>query len=620
MISIELLADEEHLGKGEASMMIGPLSVTGEITLTSKRIHFEPNRLNKLVGVKPLTLETRSIKQLSIVGIDRVITVVANEKTFKFMGKWAKTVHDRLQGQLHGIEDHNQTLDGFALDERYILQTTLDYSATTVVMVGGDVTVTARHVRFTPGVLEKLMWRDLRIEVDIEQIEDLELTSPRRMQFRIGEDKYPFAGAAAARTYAAIWAARQHIVSGLPNREFVFEVTAASIQRGVLSHPGILVQTRTELTFFLGGALDALVGIPAVSHYRWADMGQIDLSQPGKLGVETSSQRVVFLIPNLGDLETAYLRGFCRLNTEDRNVLGLNDTPFLQDQDREEAAAITEQLGLTWGDRLPKLAGQTLALWGPALRVSRKVGCRRGHIGVFDEYVLWIPEGGTALGVNPLVLPIAHLQRVEFGDNSGSDLRLHLGGNELRLLPATEQRFTQPFWQMVGDRAAEISVLQQDGKEAPNQSPDVWNRRTTYRVGLPLRHHIPLELRLMGTDERPVLLGRLTNLSLGGIGFASATTLQTGTTVLVSMPQGESRNTSFRANVIYSCQVGRRKLIFSGLEFASMGPADRDELRRLWTACQRIEVQTQRGMDDRDVDPLVETPNEDHADPREDDT
>jgi c-di-GMP-binding flagellar brake protein YcgR len=171
-------------------------------------------------------------------------------------------------------------------------------------------------------------------------------------------------------------------------------------------------------------------------------------------------------------------------------------------------------------------------------------------------------------------------------------------------MPPKERRFTEPFWQLVGDRAAEITVNQRDGQDAPSQSPDVWNRRNTYRVGLPVRHHIPLELRLIGSEKSSVLPGRLTNLALGGIGFASAATLQVGSTVLISMPQGESRNTNFRADVIYSRQVGRRKLIFSGLEFTAMNPIEQDELRRLWTACQRIEVQIQRGMDERDIDPL----------------
>jgi len=610
MTRFELLVDEEHLGKGEASMMIGPLSVIGDLTLTSHRIHFEPNRLNKLVGVKPLTLTISSIKAVSIVGIDQVITIQSTEKKLKFMGKWAKAVHDRLQGRLHGIEDLDQTFDGFALDERYILQASLDYSASSVVMVGGDLTVTARHVRFTPSALEQLMWRDLKIELAIEAIEDLELTGPRRLTFRVGEDSHRFAGVAATRAYAAIWAAQQHIASELPNRDFVFEIAVASFQRGVLAHPGILVQTRDGLTFFVGGSLDTLVGVPPISHYLWADIRQLDLSQAGKLGIDSRSHRVVFSIPNLANLEFAYLRGFSRIEGRNGRVLGLSDDPVLRREDQEDAANIVDELSATWGARLPTLTGQTLALWGPALRVSHKVGCRRGHIAVFDEYVLWIPAGGTVLGVNPLVLPIAKLQRVGIGDKTGPDLRLHLGGNELRLLPATEQRFTQPFWQLVGDRAAEITVNQADSQEAPSQSPDVWNRRITYRVGLPVRHHIPLELRLIAGEESTVTPGRLTNLSLGGIGFASAITLQVGTTVLVSMPQGESRNTNFSARVIYSRRVGRRKLIFSGLEFTTLSSFEHDELRRLWTACQRIEVQIQRGMDERDILPLAKILNE----------
>lgn len=607
MAGIEITTEEELLGKGECSMMIGPLSVIGELTLTSQRVHFEPNRLNKLVGIKPLTLRTGDIDKVEVVGIDRVITIATGDKTTKFMGKWAKAVHDRLQGQLSGTVDHRDTLDGFALDERYIVQATLDYSATAVVMVGGDVTVTTRHLRFTPSTLEKLMWRNLRVEVAIEAVEDLKLTGPRRLQFRVGEDIHRFAGAAATRVYAAIWAAQEQVASERPSRDFVFEVAGASMQRGVLTHPGLLIQTYTGLTFLLGGSLDALVGIPAISNYLWADLSHMELMPGGKIMLARGAEQVSFAIANLPDYETGFLRGYSQVEGPAAQVLGLSEDPIVREEDREAAAEIAAQLVATWGARLPDLSNQTLALWGPGLRVSRKVGCRRGNVGVFDEYVLWIPEGGIATGLNPIVLPIAQLQRIALQDKSVPDLRLRVGGGELHLMPPTQQRFTEPFWDLVGDRAAEITLRQRDAREAPSQSPDVWNRRNTYRVGLPVRHHVPLEIRIVGTEEATPLSGRMTNLSLGGIGFASATSLPVGTDLLVSMPQGESRNTSFLATVIYSRQVGRRKLILSGLEFAQMSPLQQDELRRLWTACQRIEVQIERGMDERDIESLVES-------------
>jgi hypothetical protein len=607
MAAIEITADEKLLGKGECSMMVGPLSVIGELTLTSQRVHFEPNRLNKLVGIKPLTLRTDDIDKVEVVGIDRVITIATGDKTTKFMGKWAKAVHDRLQGQLSGTVDHRQTLDGFALDERYIVQTTLDYSATAVVMVGGDVTVTAYHLRFTPSALEKLMWRNLKVEVEIEAVEDLKLTGPRRLQFQVGEDAHRFAGAAATRVYAAIWAAQEQIKSARPSGDFVFEVAGASMQRGVLSHPGLLVQTRTGLTFLLGGALDALVGIPSISHYLWAEVSHIELMPGSRIMLASGAGQVVFTITNLPDYETGFLQGYSQVEGSSAQVLGLNDDPILREEDRAAASEIAAELVATWGARLPDLSDQTLALWGPALRVSRKVGCRRGHVAVFDEYVVWLPEGGIATGLNPIVLPIAKLQRIELQDKSVPGLRLRVGGGELHLMPPTQQRFNEPFWELVGDRAAEITLRQRDAQEAPSESPDVWNRRNTYRVGLPVRHHVPLEIRVVGTEEARPIAGRMTNLSLGGIGFASATTLRVGTDVLVTMPQGESHNTNFLATVIYSRQVGRRKLIFLGLEFTQMSPLQKDELRHLWTACQRIEVQIQRGMDEKDIESLIDS-------------
>lgn len=606
-MGIKLQKDELLLGEGECSMMVGPLSVAGDLVLTTQRIHFNPSRLNKMVGVKPLSLKVSKMDKVEIVGIDRVVTISSGDKTTKFMGKWAKTVHDRLQALIAGTLEPSDTLDGFGVNERYLVQTGIDYSATSVLMVGGEITVTGRSLRFTPSTLERLMWRKLKIETAIEGIEELTLESNRRVSFRLGKDTHRFAGGPARKIYSAILAAKAHRASGRSEEQFIYDVANASIHRGVLSHPGLLVETWDGLTFLVGGALDKLVGVAPVSVLPWKEVERIDLNDDSRLAVSTAKSSVVFSTSDLEGRFEHLLRAFGRVEGEAARVLGLATDPQLKDADEDEADRIAGELVDTWGGRLPNLSGQVLALWGPALRVSRRVGCRRGHLGVFEEYVIWIPEGGITTGVNPIVLPIGQLQRLDNHDKPRPELRLRLGGGELHLLPPSRERFTKHFWEIVGERAAVITLREQSTskkKKASDEGADVWNRRATYRVALPVRHQLPVQLRPVGTEEERTIAARLTNLSLGGAGIATAESLTVGDTLLLSLGLGGNKTLTLKTTVIHSRQVGRRKLVRAGLAMATLSVLEEEELRKLWTGCQRIEVQIRRGMDEADILPL----------------
>ena len=604
MRGIELRAGEEFLGKGACSMMVGPLSVVGELTLTSERLHFEPNRLNRLAGLKPLTMKTAAITKLEVLGIDRVVTITDDQRTAKFIGKWPKTVLKQLQSIREGSSAETDSLDGFKVDERFLLQTHIDYSTSPIVMVGGDLTVTTRGIRFVPTGLERMMWRKLKVDVLLENIEDLELTGPRRMQFRVGDEVHRFAGAVATRAYAAIWATQEHSRLGLPSRELVFELRTASIERGVLTHPGVLVQTRDGLSFLVGGSLDTLLGIPRVNQFKWREIRRLDLGDTGKMVVTTEAGKTTLVIPRLAEMEQDFLLNFARSRAGSSKTIGLSDSPTEGSAELHDGAELVRELTEHWGQRIPDLSDQIPGVWGPAVRVSSRVGCLRGHVGVFKEHVLWVPEEGSASGLNPLVLSITQLRRVGVDIRATPDLRLRVGDSQLHLVPAAEDAFTVRFWEEVGERAAEITLNQREEESSPVESADVWDRRSTYRVGLPLKHHLPVQLRFLGTDRDKLVAARMMNLSLGGAGLASADLLPIGEKALLSFVFEEQPSLTFPATVIHSRRVGRRNLIFSGVEFGELNAVEVEQLRQLWTGCQRVEVQLGRGMSEKDIPPI----------------
>ena len=603
MVNVKLSDNERLLGKGECALMVGPLSVAGVLVLTSDRLYFEPSRLNRMVGIKALTLKIGEIDDTEVMGIDRVVQVYADTKIYRFMGKWARTVHGRVQALLDGEDLSNASMDGFAVDERYLVQTSMDYSATAVIMVGGDLTITTRSVLFTPSSIERLMWRKLKVETRIEEVEDLKLDGSRKVSFRVGKKTHRFSGTPSREVYAALWAAKEHASSGRDDRDLIFEVTNAATHRGVLSHPGLLVETWTGLTFLVSGALDKLVGVPQIIRFAWSEVQSLDLTKERRLVITTEAGKQLFSTPKMEETFEELLPAFSRVGGADAIVL---DPESGNSAHQKKAQALVRELTDTWGGRLPDLTGDTLALYGPAVRVSRKVGTRRGHVALFDEYVVWFPEGGVMTGVNPIVVPIGGIHGLEDHEGSGPELSLHQDGAELRLIPASRERFTRRFLELIWVRATEIANRdnKRGKKKESGDGGDVWNRRATYRVELPARHQVAIQIRVLGAEKDQQMMGRLTDLSMGGAGVATGPKIEVGKTVHISIERGDDRISTLEGVLIHSRRVGKRQLHRSGIEFSEQTVAEAEELREIWTTCQRIEVQIRRGLDETDIDVL----------------
>ncbi len=305
-LTLDLRDDERLLGHGECSRLVGPLSVPGELYLTTARLYFEPDRLNKLVGIKALVINLSDITDAEVSGIDRVMTVTTGAKRARFMGKWARTVYERpesLVSEESGEDRQCWRHRGAALasHESLLVQSTLDYSATSVVMVPGELVVTPRTVSYTPRRLERLVWRNLEFEAPMDQIEELVLDGPRRVSFKVGDKEHRFNGVGSLEVYAAIWAAQDHpggdvvYVRGQPATglstgpgHLVFKFGPVQVHRGVLAHPGLLIQTWRGLAFLLGGSLDKFIGLPQITRFDWPDVVRLDLSSDTRLVISTA--------------------------------------------------------------------------------------------------------------------------------------------------------------------------------------------------------------------------------------------------------------------------------------------------------------------------------------------
>lgn len=87
---------ERPLAEGPCAVMIGPMSLSGYITLTTRRVYFEPTPFSRRVGVEPWSVEIASIRAAYLVGTESRLTIECQDRPPALVGLGARIVHERL--------------------------------------------------------------------------------------------------------------------------------------------------------------------------------------------------------------------------------------------------------------------------------------------------------------------------------------------------------------------------------------------------------------------------------------------------------------------------------------------------------------------------------------------
>ena len=161
--------------------MRGPLSVPGRLRLTDKRLHFQPDRFNRLFGLKPISIPIDAIQEIGIKGLDRMLRVKVGSETYKFHGKWARTIHDRLARTLNATTLETRAL----MRERILFQAGVDFYPSGFIAVVGTITVTTREVRYEPRDLERLVYRRDPFTIPVENLADVALEGHKDVIFTV---------------------------------------------------------------------------------------------------------------------------------------------------------------------------------------------------------------------------------------------------------------------------------------------------------------------------------------------------------------------------------------------------------------------------------------------------
>ena len=86
MSELELLPGEQVLLEANCLSKPGVLAHNGTATLTERRIHFEPRKLDRLAGAKPWTIDLLNVTKLQRRGVDQVLEVSLGGELHRLMG------------------------------------------------------------------------------------------------------------------------------------------------------------------------------------------------------------------------------------------------------------------------------------------------------------------------------------------------------------------------------------------------------------------------------------------------------------------------------------------------------------------------------------------------------
>lgn len=582
----ETYPNETTLAEGECMQRVGLLSVPGQLRLTNQRLVFTPNRFNQIFGLKSCSIQLDSIDSLSLVGIDRVLQIALGAENFKFHGKWARTIYERVVPTLNA-----NTLEMRALMlERILIQTTAEYFPSAVVAVVGTITVSTRTVRFEPRDLERLVYRSSEMVVPLTDLSEVLLLGPRKLVLK-GASELRFSSADAPKLYSTLTAIVQHLSTDASESEFFFDSWPAQHRGRLLARNGLLSLTNSGLQFVAKGTLGVRDGADDVFDWPFQEITGLRLDRRNnQLLISTRAQNHALTCADLDQRGEEILRRYAASDT--------GHLPFFVEKAQLSVANGSEgawALLNEWAYRFPELDQQRLLLFGPVTLVSPKPGTRRGWCVLFEEVFIWLPRGGPDTGINPVEIELKELIRGDENPMAQDEINFRYRNRTVRLIATNGSLFTRPFWSIVNERRTELLGVVPNKSSALSQDASFGNpadRRETYRTILTHRRR----RRTILAFETRSWQGELTNFSLHGCCVHLKEEVESKIPVMITIFERENTSVVFHGHIVHCRELVGRDIWVCGIEFDGIW-REKDPIRSIWTRFQREEARETNWLD-----------------------
>ena len=431
--------DAAILSQDECFHHRGPLAHPGRLSLSEDLLVFSPSRaLDRLAGAENLVIDTAAITELSAGGINHNLDVYVDDEMHRFSGRGAIRVHSRLLALI--AQDDVEDLDTLAFmpGERVLVQGQIEMYFNPLLAVRGEITLTDRRLRFTPGLgLEKLIWNGTHLDEPLVEVSNWALRGIRRRLFlRIDDEEHIFGGALTGQLFNRLEALMGDKENSQIADEIVIETWDVQLRRGPVAHPGMLHFTPAQVHFEPTGLFDAIIGVKAFQ-FSIEDITRISVrGWPEKklhirVGHETHSFSLADTIEQFEAL---------------RSLVQSRNYQFAMRQGQNYAPRYQKALD-SWTTKIDYQLGEQIVFSAFALESKGENEVRFGWLLLLRTRVLFLPLGGPASREDHLSIPIEQACRLDGGPRSRQDqiFMSHEEGRS-RFMLSEREGIVEDFW------------------------------------------------------------------------------------------------------------------------------------------------------------------------------
>lgn len=446
----------------------------------------------------------------------------------------------------------------------------------------GEVTVTTHRIRFQPNRMEHLVGLAVAFEDLTAEITGFGISGFRhRLEVRTATRSTRFLGDVVPALYAALQSIAEVATGKVEWAEIDFAVWPASVCRGLVMHPGALVQTATQIAFLASGLLDSLAGVQSLSETPLMAISTVALTGRIDQRIEVAA----------GGVRTTYacseaarryeqLVGWLAMRAPGP-VLGVG-APLT-----EPLRAEIEAVLLPWRAAHPLPDPQAFT---PAVGLSADSPATPGYLLVGLEAAIWLPGRAFDPSRPPVSLPLGRERWI--WDEPGADVRAERDGIPYRWVTKAGAPFRAALFDQVERIRKRIALAW--ASSGTGVIADGQNRRDSYRVQVLDHRQPPISIRVAVDGEFRLLSCRLIELSLGGCSIRTTAQLPADLLTRVDLTEG-GRTCSVRASVTYTRQGMHDQRWVAGLVFIDP-PSDFDTvLRHVWMTLQQQQLRRLRG-------------------------
>lgn len=581
------MSESEPLLRGAFMHHQGVLALPGVLTLTQSRLTFEQDRLERLAGAAPWSLQLHEVRSVVSTALSRAVLVHSAHGTMKLSGRGAPILRDRLQALLDESKGVGSTTR-YEPGERVLL-----YGGATVFRrswldATGLIELTTSRLRFLPSFAGRLFGPDARLELKLGDIQDARLVGVRRiLELETRNGVHRIGGPLTSPILTTLLGLREEI-PGVARSA----VYSAALRRGRLAHPGQVVVSPARIRFVTTGMLDALVGAAEDIDLPLADVVRVDAAGRA-LELHAGASRTLLEVADAGQVLDMMTPLLARAPA--------TDEPQLSEQGAFSAPEETERICAPWAERMASdvLAQRRMA--GPCLLVIPRTRLKRFVVVQTDTAVVAVPAVGPKRDGSAIIIRYSEGLEPPRSEGVADVLELRTPNIAVQFLARTGSGFARAFWRGVPSQKPQLAPE----STGPGTSPSVGvNRRDSYRVV----HLLPLTARVSyepvpdaQVDGASSLDVSLVNTSAEGLGLALPNPLPVGTELdveLNALPE-EEEPFQVRMQVVHIQQTADDvRPYYHGLRVVDQSAPRRSRLQRMWANFRHEEAARRNRVND----------------------